>query len=272
MAEHINNSKDIVNDNTPVYKEKKWKHYLFEFLFLFLAVTAGFFVDNQREQYSEQKSAKVYATSMRINLQSDTSELRQIISRNVLAVDYLDTFLSLATKDSLENIPTGELYWYGLWGGYYRGFESNDATFQQMKNSGSLRYFNNNTLVQNISDYDQLVRSIYLLNQIDHSIYIETRKARAKLFDFRYNMAANNIVQRYGNSTIRNGNSTIMEKAIDSFVKLKPRLLTKDKILFNEYVELCRSRSLGRVTNNYKRALDLATNIIIQLENEYDLK
>jgi len=265
MTEEKGNTTKITDENYVRPKEKKWKHYLFEFLFLFLAVTAGFFVDNQREQYSEQKSAKVYATSMRINLQSDTSELRQIISRNVLAVNYLDTFLSLAAEDSLENIPTGELYWYGLWGGYYRGFESNDATFQQMKNSGSLRYFNNNMLVKNISDYDQFVRSIYLLNQIDHSIYIETRKARAKLFDFRFNMAANNIVQQFGRNTIT-------EKAIDSFVNLKPRLLTNDKIIFNEYVELCRSRNLGQVTNNYKRALELATNIIVQLENEYDLK
>ena len=264
MSEEIDNSTEILNQHPAEHKEKKWKHYFFEFLLLFLAITAGFFVDNQREKYSEQQSAKVYATSMRFDLQSDTSELKQIISRNTRAINYIDTFLSLAAENSVENISTGELYWYGLWGGYYRGFESNDATFQQMKNSGSLRYFNDNTLVQNISDYDQLVRSIYLLNQIDHSIFLETRKARAKLFDFRYNIAANNIVQRNGYE--------INEKAIDSFIKMEPPLLTNDKITFNEYVELCRSRNLRQVTNNYKRALELATNTIILLENEYDLK
>ena len=265
MSNNTNPSEELLDKHPIGPKEKKWKHYLFEFLFLFLAVTAGFFVDNQREHYSEQKSAIVYAKAMRINLQSDTSELKQIVSRNSLAVNYLDAFLDLAAKDSLENIPTGELYWYGLWGGYYRGFESNDATFQQMKNSGSLRYFDNNTLVQSISDYDQLVRSIYLLNQIDHSIFIETRKARAKLFDFRFNRIANNIVQQFGLNPIT-------EKAIDSFIALKPPLLTKDRIIFNEYVELCRSRNLGQVTNNYKRSLELATNVIVQLENEYNLK
>jgi len=266
MTVENDNSDETLEQNGPiVYKEKKWKQYLFEFLLLFLAITAGFFVDNLREQFSEQKSAKVYATSMLLNLQRDTTELKRIISRNILATNYLDTFLSLAASDSLQNIPTGRLYWYGLWGGYYRGFESSDATFQQMKNSGSLRYFNNNVLVQNISNYDQLVRSIYLLNQIDHSIFIETRKARAKIFDFRYNIAANNIVQQYGYNNIN-------EKVIDSFVKMEPPLLTNDKIAFNEYVELCRSRNLRQLTVNYKDALELATNIIVQLEKEYRLK
>jgi len=139
----------------------------------------------------------------------------------------------LAATNTIQNIPTGKLYWYGLWGSYYRGFESSDTSFQQMKNSGSLCYFDNNILVQNISDYNQLVRGIYLLNQIDHSIFIETRKARARIFDFKHNLEATNIVQRYGFNNIN-------EKAIDSFVKTEPPLLRNDKIAFNEYVELCR--------------------------------
>jgi hypothetical protein len=42
-------------------ERKKWTHYLWEFLMLFLAVTLGFFVENQREHYIEKKRAKEYA-------------------------------------------------------------------------------------------------------------------------------------------------------------------------------------------------------------------
>jgi hypothetical protein len=35
-----------------------WKHYLFEFFMLFLAVTAGYFVENQREHYLEHQRKK----------------------------------------------------------------------------------------------------------------------------------------------------------------------------------------------------------------------
>jgi hypothetical protein len=41
---------------------KKWTHYFWEFLMLFLAVTLGFFVENQREHYIEDQRAKQYAS------------------------------------------------------------------------------------------------------------------------------------------------------------------------------------------------------------------
>lgn len=249
----------------PEHKEKLWKHYVLEFFMLFLAVTLGFFVENKREHYIEHKRAEVFAKSMVVNLQKDTAELVQIVEQNKVAVNYLDTFLSLVLHDTIQKMPSGELYWYGLWGGYFRGFQANDATFQQMKSSGSLRYFTNHELEQNISNYDQLLRSIYLLNQIDQSIYLETRKARAKVFDFRYNIAANRIIQenRYQN---------INQEAIASFVKSNPPLLTTDKALLNEYIELCRSRNLQQQTKNYKEALYLASTLITQLKEEYHLK
>ena len=39
---------------------KKWTHYFWEFLMLFLAVFCGFLAENQREHYVEHKRAKDY--------------------------------------------------------------------------------------------------------------------------------------------------------------------------------------------------------------------
>ncbi|HMU45024.1 MAG TPA: hypothetical protein PKC72_01590 [Chitinophagaceae bacterium] len=244
---------------------KKWTHYFWEFFMLFLAVTLGFMVENKREHYIEHKRAKVYATAMINNLAADTTELSQIIYRGTFAVNYLDSFLNLITSSDIQQIPTGKLYWYGLWGGYIRGFESNDATFQQMKNSGSLRYFSNYELEQEISEYDQMLRSMKSLNDIDRPVYLETRKARAKIFDFRYNKAANDVVQSY---VYQSYNAA----AIDSFIKINPPLLTTDKILFNEYAELCRSRSFRQFHQNAEKALKIASSIINLLKEEFHLK
>src|SRR5262245_52541704 len=207
---------------------KKWTHYFWEFFMLFLAVTLGFFVENQREHFIEHKRAKVYARSMIANLQTDTNELIQIVRRGELAVNYLDTFLLLVSSNDIENIPTGKLYWYGLWGGYLRGFQSNDASFQQMKSSGSLRFFSNSELEQKLSDYDQLMRGMTILTQIDQSIWLETKKARSRIFDFRFNNIANKVVQQ-------NVFASFNQAPIDSFINTNPPLLTKDKIDFNEY-------------------------------------
>jgi len=243
---------------------KKWTHYFWEFFMLFLAVTLGFMVENQREHYIEHKRAGVYARSMLINLQTDTAELRQIIYRGEFAVKYLDSFLQLVTTTDIHQIPTGKLYWYGLWGGYLRGFEPNDATFQQMKSSGSLRYFGNYKLEQKIGEYDQVIRRMKALNEIDQTVYLETRKARAKIFDFKYNNEANKIAQ---SAVYVDYNAS----KIDSFISINPPLLSGNKTLFNEYAELCRSRNLRQQLRNAKEAFDLAVVIIGLLKKEYHL-
>jgi hypothetical protein len=244
---------------------KKWTHYFWEFLMLFLAVTLGFFVENQREHYIEHQRAEIYAASMKANLQVDTAELIQIVHRGTYASNYLDTFLLLLSANDITKIPTGKLYWYGLFGGYLRGFQSNDATFQQMKSSGSLRYFSNAALEQNISNYDQLMRSMQVLTGIDQEVQLEVRKLRGKIFDFKYNNAANLTVRR---AVYENFN----QPAIDSFISTDPPLLSFDKGVINEYAELCRSRNLRQQLINAKEALELATEIIAQLTKQYHLK
>ena len=245
-------------------ERKKWTHYFWEFFMLFLAVTLGFFVENRREHYIEHQRAIVYAKAMIKNLETDTAELKQIIYRSEFAVSYLDSFLLLMSSNELSQIPTGKLYWNGLWGGFIRGFEPNDATYQQMKNSGSLRYFNNPLLEEEIGQYDQLLRSMRTMNEIDRLIYLETRKARAGIFDFKYNIDANQVVQ----SAVYN---RYLPSVIDSFMHIDPPLLTRDKVRFNLYAELCRSRNIRQQLKNAKDALELAGSIISQLKKEYHL-
>ena len=55
---------------------KKWNHYFWEFLMLFLAVTLGFFVENQREHYIEHKREKAYIRSLIRDLKQDTANER----------------------------------------------------------------------------------------------------------------------------------------------------------------------------------------------------
>ena len=42
---------------------KKWTHYFWEFLMLFLAVTLGFFVENQREHFVKHRRERQYVRS-----------------------------------------------------------------------------------------------------------------------------------------------------------------------------------------------------------------
>src|SRR5712671_2012112 len=58
---------------------KKWTHYFWEFFMLFLAVTLGFFVENQREHMVEKKKEKQIISALYSDLRKDTANLNDII-------------------------------------------------------------------------------------------------------------------------------------------------------------------------------------------------
>lgn len=245
-------------------ESKGLKEYFFEGIMVFLAVMLGFVSENFRENITEQNRAKVYAASMINDLKADTVELKTYINYMTYASINIDTLMSLLSKNDPKDIPTGKLYWYGLWGGAHNSFIPNDATFQQMKSSGSLRYFKNNTLAAKVSYYDQLCRRILTNEEIDNNLYVEVRKARAQIFEFKYNSEANIIYQ--------DNKKSFNQENIDSFISSSPPLLTYDKTIFNQYLELVRSRNLKAKVSQAKIVLTVAIELIDGLKEEYHIE
>jgi hypothetical protein len=60
---------------------KKWTHYLWEFLMLFLAVFCGFLAENQREHMLEKRKEKQIISALYADLKKDTANLSDIIYR-----------------------------------------------------------------------------------------------------------------------------------------------------------------------------------------------
>src|ERR1019366_8853778 len=95
-----------------------------------------------------------------------------------------------------KDIPSGKLYWYGLFGGYRVGFAPHDATLIEMKSSGSLRYFTRPLINRMVANYDQGLQLFKSMEENAQGTYTEVRKSRALLFNFKYNDAANTVAQR----------------------------------------------------------------------------
>lgn len=210
------------------------------------------------------RHAKEYAREMISDLSSDTADLKSYIKYTGYAVANTDTLMQMLAANDVKQIPSGKLYWYGFFGGAHGSFVPHDATIHQMESSGELRYFTNASLNRNVAQYDQLCRKWEKLEQIDIEIYTEVRKARAKIFEFKYNDAANNIY--WANKTL------FKQERIDSFVKTNPPLLTYDNTLFNEYPEMIRSRFLPNQLKDADTLLQLATSLIDELEKVHNLK
>ena len=253
-----------VHHHPDLHHEKKpWKEYLLEGLMIFLAVTMGFFAESLREHINDGSRAKEYAITLLSDLKEDTVTLQKYLKRNHYAAANVDTLMQLLSSADPKLIPSGKLYWYGLFGGAQMIFAPHDATLLEMKNSGSLRYFAKPSLNRQVAEYDQLLQVFKTLEAQEQGIYTEVRKARAQLFYFKYNDAANTVVQRIY--------IKYNQASIDSFIKTNPPLLSYDKVIFNQYIEMVRSRFLKNEGARADTLKQHATLLIGALKKEYDL-
>src|SRR5438477_13169233 len=76
-------------------ERKKFTHYLWECLMLFLAVFCGFLAENFREHQVEHQREKQYMRSMLEDLKSDTSTYSSYAKNNVEIYTTIDSLTSL---------------------------------------------------------------------------------------------------------------------------------------------------------------------------------
>ena len=245
----------------PHAAKKNFKEYFLEFLMIFLAVTMGFIAENIRENITAHKKGEIFAASMKNDLKADTAQLNAYDKYYNTAANNIDSFMQLLAVNDLQTLSAGKLYWYGLWGGARGNFVPDDATFQQMKSSGSIELFKSKTAID-VEKYDRFCRLLQAADEMNSDIYTEVRKTRALIFDFKYNEIANRIVQK--------NRIAFSQASIDSFIAINPPLLSHDKILFNQYVELVRSRFVRIYNVAYADSLLKQANIVLNdLNDDY---
>ncbi|HEY5773091.1 MAG TPA: hypothetical protein VIS75_10700, partial [Chitinophagaceae bacterium] len=119
---------------------KKWMHYFWEFLMLFLAVFCGFLAENQREHMIEHQREKKYIQSLIADLKGDTAEMRSVIDFNITKFRGLDTLISALNAMVQDGQNQEELYRLNR---YYAvniyTMIFNDRTMRQLLNSGNMR-------------------------------------------------------------------------------------------------------------------------------------
>jgi len=160
---------------------KKWTHYFWEFLMLFLAVSLGFYAENTREGILHKKEVKTQLNSMLSDLQSDITLFDSVTDRNRFSAEMADTVVELLHSDITN---TTQIYYAARSVtanvGYYY---TNSKSYDQLKSAGLLRYIKNKGLLDSIGAY--YVSFQWLANQIDllRLKLDEIHKGNARLFD-----------------------------------------------------------------------------------------
>jgi len=131
---------------------KKWTHYFWEFLMLFLAVFCGFMAENFREHQIEHKRAEQFAVSLLSDIKADTAALHTAINFGNNKMKAIDSLI-VQIEQPKEKWKDTLIYKYEGSAGRVRPFGHNSGTYEQMKASGSLRYFKHE-LTDLLNQYD----------------------------------------------------------------------------------------------------------------------
>jgi hypothetical protein len=234
---------------------KKWTHYFWEFLMLFLAVFCGFLAEYQLEHKIEKGKEKQFIQSLMNDLKADTANIAQLNSFRLTIISHIESLVSLLTSDSVQKKGFAT-YKYARSVSRRAFFYSADGTLQQLKNSGGLRLINKKNVADSINGYDVLYRSILTIQQLEENQVIKYREMASQILDARI------LTKLF-----------INDISDDSLKMLNPMLKQYNPLLLNEFTNSLLYRR-GNSYRIYQELGDLyrkAANLIELIKNEYHL-
>ena len=166
--------------------KKKWIEYFWEFFMLFLAVTLGFFVENQREHYVENQRGKVYAQSLLNDLNADTLEVLTALKAERFRQRAMDSIISVSkTVHGKRRVP-GSFYYYSRFVSNLYSVDWNSSTISQLVQAGNLRLLKNKNLIDKINAYYALQNTISRATQMSHERRMKILELRSKVLQSQY--------------------------------------------------------------------------------------
>jgi len=231
---------------------------------LFLAVTLGFFVENKREHYIEHQRVKEFARSLAADIARDTANMTYISNRIKIQIKSIDSLVVYLKKPKQKNLRNIDLFKFTIVD-RYPAYRWSRSTLEEIKNSGSLRYFED-TMVHYISFYDAMSRHMDEDHRSDEEMANRATASRDRIVDMSY---SNDLTR----SLYMNFDSTANTKYFrDLAANDKTPLLTRDsltlKIFLNEKLNIKRNLDV-RVNDELKGLIRQGRRLISLLKKNY---
>jgi hypothetical protein len=163
---------------------KKWTHYFWEFLMLFMAVFCGFLAEYQLEHTIEHQREKEYASALYDELYADSIVFANKIKGRLGKERDCDYLVSYIRDSSLTNLPRDFYPAYTVV--FYLitsyTFEPKDGVLNQLKGSGSLRYFKNAYLQKLFGEISTYINNVRDRNDQEYQFFASP----VKQFDLKH--------------------------------------------------------------------------------------
>ena len=236
---------------------KKWTHYFWEFLMLFLAVFCGFLAEYKLEHTIEHNKERQFITTMVEDLKSDTAQLTENISYRKSKEKMLDSLIINLSRAEYKKYGN-DIYFYARNVTRPQYFSPNDRTIQQLKNSGALRLIRKLSISDSIMYYDQQLRYLFTLNEDERSIRDNFRDLIGSVFDGKVFYSQIDSVD-FANYNRPNGN---------------PSLILQDAISINKVISSAQylKTVIRGVRSRQEKIKNTAVQLLSFLQKEYHLE
>lgn len=161
---------------------KKWTHYFWEFLMLFLAVFCGFLAEYYLEHTIEHNREKQFINSLIKDIEADTLQLSNIKGFRLARLSSIDSVNNYFAKNTSGTISLRGIQLLEEVKGH-NSFYQNSGTLDQLKNAGGLRLIRQRRVVDSIQAYDQQIKRMVLRDMYETEEMRYTVRLSYKLVD-----------------------------------------------------------------------------------------
>ncbi|HET9433921.1 MAG TPA: hypothetical protein VFO37_09210 [Chitinophagaceae bacterium] len=236
---------------------KKWTHYFWEFLMLFLAVFCGFLAENQREHYIEHLREKQYMRSLLEDLSTDTATVKRVYNRALIQNALLDSLIELGNYGQMNEMNTDRLYFLHGQTTRFLNIRFEDGTSSQLKNAGGMRLVRNKQVGESIRQYWAKIEVLY--------------RIRDRLETAGENIADLSSRIFYSKFFIYNNDDPLGPL---KGIKRGTKFINSDPALIAEYINRVVSKSIRTkiYLNDLEETIQLSNQLITMIKKEYHLK
>jgi len=249
---------------------KKWNHYFWEFLMLFLAVFCGFLAEYQLEHKIEKDRAKELAKSFYQELKDDSATAVIKVKNRIKQEEAIGYLVKYFKDSNLTNLPK-EFALNFVYGISFRSpsvFEPRTIILEQLKNSGSLRYFKNDLLQKLVGDLTVTIKNIYdrqeletwnraeyinpiIINHYDYDFDARVKSGNRSIFDGIQKYEAGNEIIPY---KIKGAGKLDREGIINVLSFYSANVISSTRVTF------------------FQNYMELNTELLKELRKEYHIK
>ena len=174
--------KQLLSDN-------KFRKYLFyaigEIFLVVIGILLALQINTWNDKRIKNNEVKSYAQKLILDLGQDVSDVKWIRWQAEVAYLRLDSLVNYTRHLSIDDCKNLDLYIL-TYNARYRPYSWNRASHEEIKSTGILNYFNNDSLVNLLVKYEAFTKHMEVDYEEDFELIKEANKLRNKVVNMNY--------------------------------------------------------------------------------------